>query len=547
MSKYRRRSVFVLLGIAIFVIGLSVFRSHEPSFEGKPLRAWLDDLSTADEEGRALAKEAVLAMGPGTIPYLLRTIGSIDSRFRRVALEVLGQQSFIKMNFKAWEDQIEGAAAALLVLGPAAAPAVPELVRRWPDQTWLIAACIESVGPAVLTEAVVREAIPVLIEALKDGDVDSRDSVRGALAAIGEDAVIPLSAALKHSDSTGRKNAAQALGLIARMENIAVRSLTSALVDLDTNVQQAAAEALGLFGSKAKESVPKLVNLLGHESLNVRVAVAGALERIAPGESEALNLLTELLSNKAIRVEAAAAIGSIGAQARHAVPELIKAFAESSARADEARNRLDDSVEPGTTEFKSLNQFLWPEDYFRTNVAIALGKMGPAAALAVPILLGGLTDRADWVRSHSATALGKIGPLAKDALPHLIAAIKDSDHNVRKNSAAALAEIDQDAGSLVAILVQVLEDEETEVRINALNGLAKLQSKQPAVIEALVDALQDPKHKVRLAAIAALSQLGADAETVAEPLRHATGDRFPSVRKAAQECLRHIASHGTIY
>lgn len=540
MSKYRRRKVSVLLGISVFVIGLSVFRNQQPSFEGKPLRVWLDDLTTADDEGRELAKEAILAMGPETIPFLLQSIRSIDSPMRRMAMEWLSQQSLIKVDFKAWENQIHGSMIAFHALGPMASPALPKLIRLLPRQTWLAASFIASIGPAVRSEPVAFEAIPVLIEALKDSDPDTRDAVQGALAAIGEEAVIPLTAAMKSSDSTVRKHATDILGTIGRMENRVVPSLTAALADGDSNVRRAAAKALALFGPSAKDSVPALVILLGDESLDVRVNAAGALERIAPGKTEALNLLVELLENEQIRVEAAAAIGSIGARAKQAVPGLIGTFAASSARVGEAKARQGDPIKPGTSEFRSLNQLLWPEDYFRANVAIALGKVGSAAVPAVPILAEALSDDADWVRSHAASALGKIGPSAKSALPELIAAMKDSDQNVRKNSADALGEIDPEDGSVITILIQALNDEETDVRVNAVNGLAKVRSKRTAVIEAMSRAVQDPKHKVRLAAIAAIRRLGADAATVSETLRHAAGDRFPSVRKAALAGLRDI-------
>lgn len=58
----------------------------------------------------------------------------------------------------------------------------------------------------------------------------------------------------------------------------------------------------------------------------------------------------------------------------------------------------------------------------RWAAADALGKIGPAAAEAVPALTAALTD-ADWdVRRAAADALGRIGPEAAEVVPALTAA-----------------------------------------------------------------------------------------------------------------------------
>ena len=80
---------------------------------------------------------------------------------------------------------------------------------------------------------------------------------------------------------------------------------------------------------------------------------------------------------------------------------------------------------------------------------MALGRIGPAAADAVPALADALKDQAADVRwSAAAAAWGGIGPAA---VPVLADALKDQDADVRRSTTAALGEIGPAAVPALAI------------------------------------------------------------------------------------------------
>jgi HEAT repeat protein len=61
-----------------------------------------------------------------------------------------------------------------------------------------------------------------------------------------------------------------------------------------------------------------------------------------------------------------------------------------------------------------------PDPSIREKAVNVLGRMGPAAAPAVPSLVKLLQDPDISIRKAAARTLGQIGPAAKDAVPALM-------------------------------------------------------------------------------------------------------------------------------
>jgi HEAT repeat protein len=88
-----------------------------------------------------------------------------------------------------------------------------------------------------------------------------------------------------------------------------------------------------------------------------------------------------------------------------------------------------------------------PHELVREYATRALGRIGRAAAQAVPDLVRALASP-DWgLRSEAARALGRIGPAAKAAVPALSAALEDEHEHVREAAREALASIDEGGAS----------------------------------------------------------------------------------------------------
>lgn len=107
------------------------------------------------------------------------------------------------------------------------------------------------------------------------------------------DAIPILIELLKDADSFIRLDAAYALGFIGPQARDAVPHLISLLKDQEATVRNNAAYALGLIGSDADKVVPELVKLIRDKDARVRFNAAEAIGRFGRAAVPALNRVTQ--------------------------------------------------------------------------------------------------------------------------------------------------------------------------------------------------------------------------------------------------------------
>ncbi|MEQ9236039.1 HEAT repeat domain-containing protein [Coleofasciculus sp. E2-BRE-01] len=313
-----------------------------------------------------------------------------------------------------------------------------------------------------------------------------------ALSQVNSQMVQKWQAALNHSDSYLRREAAEALGKIGNTQ--AVEGLIAALHDSDSYVRWEAAVALAKIGNP--QAVDSLIATLHNSNRDMRWNAAEALGKI--GDAQAVDSLIAALnhSHREVRRYGAVVLGTIGNT--QAVDGLVAALHDS-----------DRDV--------------------RWNAAKSLGEIGNAKA--VDSLIAALHDSHSDVRWNAAVALGEIGnPQAVDSL---IAALNDSESYVRWNAAEALGEI----GNPQAVegLIAALNDSDSYVRRSAAFALAKIGNTQ--AVEGLIAALHDSDRNVRMEAAFALGKIG-NAEILAKLIKYLDiniydNDIFPLARTLA--------------
>jgi HEAT repeat protein len=206
-----------------------------------------------------------------------------------------------------------------------------------------------------------------------------------------------------------------------------------------------------------------------------------------------------------------------------------------------------------------LAQFLNdPDQGLRLEAARALGKLGPAAVVAVPGLTAALQERNLKLRLAAATALGSIGAAAAPAIPALAAAMTGAHLVLARLAAQALSRIGRPA---VPTLVELLQSPDPYIRREAAWALGEIgpavANLAPIVPELPPSSLIDtrPERRQAVTPVIPLSRqdLVIDPQAVPPPpppkariadpieaLKAALADVDAKVRVAAQTALRRL-------
>jgi len=109
--------------------------------------------------------------------------------------------------------------------------------------------------------------------------------------------------------------------------------------------------------------------------------------------------------------------------------------------------------------------------------AYGLARHGADARHALPKLIKSLASPDVLVREQACSALGNIGPEATEAVPSLVEALNDPEWSVRRQAAVALGQIGAPAEALEEPLRKCEKDANSLVRKAAREALAKVQAK----------------------------------------------------------------------
>lgn len=145
------------------------------------------------------------------------------------------------------------------------------------------------------------QALPVILSAFTDGNIDVRNAAAEAAGKFGSGAVEPLTETSRSEEMLVRETVAKALGYIRTEESADL--LIELLKDLEENVVIEASTSLSQLGPLAR---PKLLEALKSDDDMQR---AGAVNALSLMGAESAPLLTEALNDSSSRVRAGAALG----------------------------------------------------------------------------------------------------------------------------------------------------------------------------------------------------------------------------------------------
>jgi len=312
----------------------------------KPFTIAYGGIFSRRDEGPVKAREALVAIGRPAIPALTEALRDSDALTRVNAAwalwRITGRSSAtVPVLLDALKDEIAyqqdhcvnfDAVAALEEIGQtdeeAVLPGLTEILQRGDE--WAAAAAahtFERIGPAA------KKALPALVGGLKGKRRGVAILCGRAMRRMGADAVPSLIEMLKDEDTAARRMAAWALSGMGMEAKAAVHALREAVQEPDSDTRERAAYALGNLGPEARETIPALIKALEDVEAEVRTSAANALMKIDPTGAalkDAVPPLQKAVTKGGIydltaAAEALAKIAPFAAE-EFAVPALIEAL-----------------------------------------------------------------------------------------------------------------------------------------------------------------------------------------------------------------------------
>lgn len=280
---------------------------------------------------RLVAARTLGELGPVAAPaFNALTVAAADAD-PRVRATAIGALVSTRVQIPAAVSRVEAAlkdpsaivriAAAQLIphLGEQARPLAPALINALGDSDAAMQLAVVQALPSVGQSA--EPAIRPLLQLLPKADNETRARVLAVFAGIGsqaKEALPEIQNCLKDSDPAVR---AAAFSAVAKIEEPAARLpiLLAALDDPALPVRKAAAQEIAALGDKAREATGRLVALLGRE--DERDFAFDTLRQISP---RSVPDLVVMLGDRDLAVKGFAArrLGSLGPEAREAIPAL---------------------------------------------------------------------------------------------------------------------------------------------------------------------------------------------------------------------------------
>ncbi len=414
------------------------------------------------------------------VPHLIERLAAKDPSKRKQAIDLLGRMGYdasvavpklITGLGQADEEEKRSIRNALVEMGPASIPSLLDSATEIPlakllGETWQ-ADCIGGIG---------IQAVSSLTNSLKENPGNGAGLLSlVALQKIGDKSpttrqvILPW---LEHEQAVFRGAALSALVASSTKPNMLMPRLQAAMGDPNSLVRQAAMDALASLGSSAKGATTALVNSLDDKDAAVQLSAIRAIGKLESDDSVLAERLVKFLdgANPETRLAVVVSLGGFRRLPDSAVNSLVNLLevehAETKSTVFGALAKLGSSAKPA---LPALNSALNHENQVvRTSALKALAKVESNKGRLLNALQAKLVDKASSVRHTAILELGELGSDARSVGPALFARFDTTDD--RQVTMKALRKI---RVRDVQLYISILHNEEPLVRFFACQALRR--------------------------------------------------------------------------
>ena len=529
MSKREKILGFGLLVLIIGTVVVLGWWSREPSYRGRTLTSWLQqiyDTPLSETERLSEAQAAVRAIGAEkALPFLVRLTEAQDGPIRSWVIKKNEKWKIRVLKMREERHTQQLGIRGFEVLGTNCAPAVPELTRLLEDTNRAFTAvrCLDHIG---------KPAEFALWRSITNRDWQVRHWGILALSGVtdyADEFIARVKGSLNDPDGVVRVTALRAIGSQTEVPDIAVPFLLAALEGNDEYVASSAATLLADFGTNglrgfgalsnaverwgpaaAGQALITLVRLAPKEALTI---VCGCLR--SPDPQRRYGAVARLCAYPVTTLEIRAALEGAAADPDPQVSRLAQEFITKLCRA----GRPDELLTPNEPSYqgKGLGEWLkqkkQPDSGFTKEAEDALRQMGTNA---LPALLERLAYRqppynlkAYEVNMEAACAFIVIGEVARPVLPQLEALMDSDDEDFALRAMIATCGMGADS---IGCLIKGLTNRHDIVRAEAAHFLednigARFPDQRKLALPFIVGLLSDTNESVRMSATNALREI----------------------------------------
>ena len=325
--------------------------AREPSYQGRPLHAWLKDLDDRHPgPTNDAANEALRHIGRDAVPEIIGLLERRDSDLRQRFLKWLSDHHVVKSAYTPVLENQHRAVHACYVIGPEAKPAIPALISLLNEGGYVrrnlgtIGAALGRIGPETVVPmmgSLTNSNLLVRWEVARSFEIDFDPRNIRYVASLRSNASIVVPAMLKclqDNDPFVRNTAARCLGNIGQQPAAVLPALVGMLAsEKETLSRCNICLAIGQFKQQAHSATDPLFAALQDSDPCVRGTAAIALARIEPENSSTVEKVMPLLIEDLIGIQgpnvhhslnfqspAVQALGECGSLAKPAVPALLE-------------------------------------------------------------------------------------------------------------------------------------------------------------------------------------------------------------------------------
>ena len=414
------------------------------------------------------------------VPHLIERLAAKDPSKRKQAIDLLGRMGYdasvavpklITGLGQADEEEKRSIRNALVEMGPASIPSLLDSATEIPlakllGETWQ-ADCIGGIG---------IQAVSSLTNSLKENPGNGAGLLSlVALQKIGDKSpttrqvILPW---LEHEQAVFRGAALSALVASSTKPNMLMPRLQAAMGDPNSLVRQSAMDALASLGSSAKGATTALVNSLDDKDAAVQLSAIRAIGKLESDDSVLAERLVKFLdgANPETRLAVVVSLGGFRRLPDSAVNSLVNLLevehAETKSTVFGALAKLGSSAKPA---LPALNSALNHENQVvRTSALKALAKVESDKGRLLNALQAKLDDKASSVRHTAILELGELGSDARSVGPALFARFDTTDD--RQVTMKALRKI---RVRDVQLYISILHNEEPLVRFFSFLSLRR--------------------------------------------------------------------------